>query len=92
MTQAAAVGRRHWLPRLRVRLRELYHGMSPQAVRFRLWVIAIDVLLIGFFIVAPFLRDYYEVYLTVDYVVALILALDIGAAFNEALRARGAAI
>jgi voltage-gated potassium channel len=79
LTPAAAEGRRHWLPRLRVRLRELYHGTSPEAVRFRLWVIAIDVLLIGFFIAAPFLRDYYEVYLTVDYVVALILAFDIGA-------------
>ncbi|WP_296458434.1 ion channel [Phenylobacterium sp.] len=72
-------GRRRALPRVRVRLRELYHGASPEAVRFRLWVIAIDVLLIGFFIAAPFLRDYYPVYLTFDYVVALVLALDIGA-------------
>src|SRR5688572_12644570 len=53
--------------------------MSPQAVRFRLWVIAIDFLLIGFFIAAPFLRDYYEIYLTADYIVALILAVDIAA-------------
>jgi voltage-gated potassium channel len=76
--QAEAANRRRRLPRLRVRLRELYHGDSAGAVRFRLWVIAIDFLLIGFFIAAPFLRDY-PVYLVVDYAVAFILALDIGA-------------
>jgi voltage-gated potassium channel len=65
------------LRRLRSRLRELYHARTPEAVRFRLWVIAIDVLLIGFFVAAPFLRDYYPVYLTVDYAVALVLATDI---------------
>jgi len=72
------VGERRKLPRLRVRLRELYHGASPQAVRFRLWVIAIDLLLIAFFIAAPFLRDY-PVYLVIDYAVAFVLALDIAA-------------
>jgi voltage-gated potassium channel len=70
--------RRRWLPRLRVRLRELYHGKTPGAVRFRLWVIAIDFLLIGFFIAGPFLRDY-PAYLVVDYVVAFVLAVDIAA-------------
>lgn len=71
-------GRRRKLPRLRARLRELYHGTTPGAARFRLWVIAIDFLLIAFFIAAPFLRDY-PVYLVVDYAVALVLAADIGA-------------
>jgi voltage-gated potassium channel len=64
------------LTQLRARLRELYHGRSPRAVRFRLGVIGVDVLLIGFFIAAPFLRDY-PVYLTVDLVVAFVLAADI---------------
>ena len=27
------------VPRWRARLRELYHGSSPTAVRFRLWVL-----------------------------------------------------
>ena len=76
--QAEAADRRRRLPRLRVRLRELYHGHSPGAVRFRLWVIAIDFLLIAFFIAAPFLRDY-PVYLVVDYAVALVLATELGA-------------
>lgn len=67
---------RRRLPRLRVKLRELYHGDSPRAVRFRYRVLLIDVLLIAFFIASPFLRDH-PVFLIVDYVVALILALDI---------------
>lgn len=80
MTEDAARNheKRDWVPRLRVRLRELYHGKSPRAVRFRLWVLAVDVLLIGFFIASPFLRDY-PVYLFVDYGVALVLATDIAA-------------
>lgn len=80
MTDRAAedVGRRRRLPRLRVRLRELYHGKSAGAVRFRLWVIAIDVLLIGFFIAAPFLRDT-PAYLVVDYAIAFVVAVDLAA-------------
>ena len=69
-------GRRRKLPRLRVHLRELYHGASPESVRFRLWVIAIDLVLIAFFIAAPFLRDS-PVYLFVDYAVALMLGLEL---------------
>ena len=70
--------RRRRLPRLRARLHELYNGQTPHAVRFRLRVIAADFLLIGFFIAAPFLREY-PVFLAVDYLVALILVLDLGA-------------
>lgn len=75
---AETAGERAWIPRLRVRLRELYHGDSPGAVRFRLWVIAIDLLLIAFFVAAPFLRDS-PAYLVVDYAVALVLAIELGA-------------
>ena len=63
-------------PRIRARLHELYHGQSKRSVRFRLGVIALDFLLIGFFVVAPFIRDT-PVFLIIDYVVAFILALDI---------------
>lgn len=70
--------RRRGLPRLRVRLRELYHGSSPRAVRFRLSVIALDLVLIAFFVAAPFMRDY-PVYLAIDYFVALVLAVDLAA-------------
>ncbi len=61
-----------------MRLRELYHGKSPEAVRFRLWVIFIDLLLIAFFIAAPFLRDS-PAYLFADYAVALVLAVELAA-------------
>lgn len=64
--------------RLRARLRVLYHGQSPAAVRFRLAVIFVDLALIAFFIVAPFLRDS-PAFLFVDYAVAAILAMDLTA-------------
>lgn len=79
MTESASTSsRRRFTPRLRVRLRELYHGQTRKAVRFRLGVIVLDFLLIGFFIVAPFLRET-PVFLIVDFVVAFILAIDITA-------------
>lgn len=70
-------GRGLW-SRLRARLRELYFGASPGAVRFRLGVIAIDLLLIAFFVASPFLRDY-SGYLVLDYVVALVMAIEVSA-------------
>jgi voltage-gated potassium channel len=72
----AREGRRRTLPRLRGRLHELYHGKSPRAVRFRLWNLAIDVLLIAFFIATPFLRDS-PVFLVADYLAAFVLTLEI---------------
>lgn len=65
--------------RLRARLRALYHGTSPTAVRFRLGVIAIDIAIIGFFIAAPLLRESGLVFYILDYVIAVILALDMAA-------------
>ncbi|MCR5881023.1 ion channel [Phenylobacterium sp. J367] len=66
------------MPRLRVKLRELYHGDSPGAVRFRYGVLILDLILIAFFIAAPFLREY-PVFLVIDYAVAFVLCLDIAA-------------
>lgn len=68
--------RRRRLPRLRVRLRELYHGNSPEAVRFRYWVIVLDFILIGFFVAAPFFKGQ-PIFIAADYVIAFLLALDI---------------
>lgn len=61
-----------------MRLRELYNDDTPEAVRFRYRVIVLDLLLIGFFIAAPFFRDN-AIFLALDYVVALVLAADIAA-------------
>jgi len=70
--------RRSPIIRLRVALRELYHGETRRAVRFRYAVLLVDLVLIGFFIVAPFVRTTVT-FLVVDYVVAAVLAIDIGA-------------
>ena len=59
-------------------MRALYHGQSPAAVRFRLAVISIDLLLIGFFIVTPLLRDTRS-FLLINYLIAFVLALDLAA-------------
>ena len=42
-------------PSLRARLRYLYHGTQPAAVKFRLMVIVVDLIIIGFFLATPIL-------------------------------------
>jgi voltage-gated potassium channel len=64
------------LQRIRAWLRYLYHGQSRIAVRFRLAVIAVDFALIVFFVVAPMIRAT-PFFLATDYLVALILFLDL---------------
>lgn len=65
--------------RIRARLRYLYHGSSPVAVRFRLAVIVIDFAIIGFFLAAPILHEAGWVFYLVDYLIAAILGLDLAA-------------
>lgn len=64
---------------LRVRLRSLYHGASPVAVRFRLGVIVLDLATIAFFIAAPIMRDNGGLFYVIDYGIAAFLILDVGA-------------
>ena len=63
--------------RLRARLRYLYHGSSPLAVRFRLAVIAIDFVIIGFFLAAPILKEAGWAFYVIDYAIAFFLAADL---------------
>jgi voltage-gated potassium channel len=63
--------------RLRARLRALYHGASPAAVRFRLAVIVIDFAIIAFFVAAPLLRDHIITYYALDAIIAVILSVDL---------------
>jgi voltage-gated potassium channel len=63
---------------LRDRLRQLYHGRSPAALRFQMATAIIDIVIIAFFIVTPLIRDR-PAFLWIDYSVAAILALEIGA-------------
>ncbi|MDP3404688.1 MAG: potassium channel family protein [Brevundimonas sp.] len=63
--------------RLRARLRALYHGTSRTAVRFRLGVLTVDLVIIAFFIAAPLLREDRLVFYVLDYVVAALLGADL---------------
>ncbi|ALL15037.1 potassium channel family protein [Caulobacter henricii] len=65
--------------RLRARLRALYHGASPTAVRFRYAVIGVDLLVIAFFIAAPTIRNHGLAFYLADYAAATFLALDMSA-------------
>jgi voltage-gated potassium channel len=60
---------------LRGRLRLLYHGHSPAALRFRLTVLLIDLVILAFFIATPLLRGRPSFY-WVDYSVAALVAAD----------------
>ncbi|WP_366653700.1 ion channel [Fodinicurvata sp. EGI_FJ10296] len=62
--------------RLRVRLRHLYHGTTPDAVRFQIATLTLDLIVIGFFILTPVLRGEAH-YLWIDYSIAALIALDI---------------
>jgi hypothetical protein len=53
--------------RLRARLRALYHGASPAAVRFRYGIIVIDLAIIAFFIAAPLMRQPRLTFYLIDY-------------------------
>ncbi len=61
---------------LRVRLHALYHGESDASLRFRVTWIAIDLVIIGFFIAAPLIRER-PIFLIIDYAIAAILAVDL---------------
>src|SRR3954452_12523013 len=67
--------RRAFLP-LRDRLRRLYHGRTPEAVRFQYAVIMVDLAIITFFIATPVLQDEPS-FLWLDYSVAALLGLDL---------------
>ena len=61
---------------LRGKLRLLYHGHSPMAVRFQRAVLVVDLLIILFFIVGPILRDRPS-FIWIDIAIAGVLLADI---------------
>ncbi|NDV86313.1 ion transporter [Aurantimonas aggregata] len=74
--------------RARIRLRRLYHGRRPNALRFQMAVLVVDLVIIAFFIASPVLRERPS-FLVIDYSVAAILGIDIAArcfAAREPLR------
>lgn len=64
--------------RLRARLRALYHGDSPLAVKFRLGIILLDLIIVAFFVAAPVMKETRAFY-AIDYAIAAFLVLDLGA-------------
>ncbi len=68
------------LARLRGTLRELYKEQSPRAIKFRYAVLLLDFMIIGFFIAGPIVREASSItFLTIDYIIAFFLALDLAA-------------
>lgn len=65
--------------RLKARLRALYHGSSRTSVEFRITVLVIDLLIIGFFMFSPLLREHGLVFYAIDYAIAFVLTVDLAA-------------
>jgi voltage-gated potassium channel len=64
---------------LRSRLRDLYFGASKDALRFQAFLVLVDLLVVGFFIVSQFFRDQPVLFYVLDAVVAAFLAMDLAA-------------
>ncbi|MBO0661251.1 potassium channel family protein [Jiella sp. MQZ9-1] len=73
------------LARLRIALRQLYYGNTRTARRFQTAALSVDLAIIALFIAQPVLKNT-PVFLSVDYSVAAVLALDIGARLLAARR------
>lgn len=67
---------RSWFDNLRSKLRILYHGQSPVAVRFQATILVVDLAIIAFFVASPLLRDT-ENFLWIDYSIAALLTVDL---------------
>lgn len=61
---------------LRRRLRSLYYGSHPAALAFQFAMMMVDLAIIAFFLIGPYLRAG-QAYLLVDYVVAVIIACEL---------------
>jgi voltage-gated potassium channel len=62
----------------RSRVRALYFGHTEAALRFQGWLLALDLLIIGFFIVSQFIQEQPWFWIA-DLVIALFVAVDLGA-------------
>ncbi|WP_438753367.1 potassium channel family protein [Pararhizobium sp. O133] len=66
------------LDRLRSRLRVLYLGTGPRAVRFQVVMALVDLAIIIFFLLGPYFSGG-RTYLIVDYVIAALIAFELAA-------------
>ncbi|WP_432346503.1 ion channel [Shinella yambaruensis] len=67
-----------FLERVRRQLRGLYFGRDREAIRFQAAMLLIDIAILGFFIAGPYLRKG-PAYIIVDYVIAAVIAFELGA-------------
>ncbi|MBS9722016.1 potassium channel family protein [Tianweitania sp. BSSL-BM11] len=65
-------------PKWRTELRNLYVGTDKRASRFQWAIASVDLVIVAFFIFSPVLQDT-QAFLWIDYAVALLLILDLGA-------------
>jgi voltage-gated potassium channel len=63
---------------LRSRLRELYFGVTSQALRFQGAMVVLDLLVIGFFVFSQFVPQG-PLFWAIDYAIAAFVAIDLGA-------------
>jgi voltage-gated potassium channel len=76
---ADAVGERRGAShQWRARLRELYYGWSPRAVRFRYALLAFDLVVIGFVVISSFFFGH-PVIETLDLIFGMLILADFGA-------------
>ena len=66
------------LDRIRARLRPLYLGTSARAIRFQIGMAIVDLAIIVFFLLGPYFSAG-RTYLVIDYVIALLIAFELGA-------------
>ena len=67
-----------FLERARRQLRGLYFGRDREAVRFQVAMLLIDIAVLLFFIMGPYLRTG-SAYIIVDYLIAAVIAFELGA-------------
>ena len=66
------------LERLRRQLRGLYFGRDREAVRFQFAMLLVDIAVLAFFVAGPYLRKG-SAYVVVDYLIAAVIAFELGA-------------
>lgn len=77
-TQPSATEPPSFLERLRRQLRGLYFGRDREAIRFQVAMLLVDIAILAFFIMGPYLRAG-SAYMAVDLVIAAVIAFELAA-------------
>ncbi len=74
----SAIEPQPFFERLRRQLRGLYFGRDQEAIRFQVAMLLIDIAILAFFVAGPYLRTG-PAYVIVDYLIAAVIAFELGA-------------